>query len=221
MLFRSDVHSFYYKKQGVTEAFDQPYKLTWQKNKKDYSAFAKMDDGTYIEVLFDLERTNPRGDIYSVQFWRNRSIAITGEGDSQRVFATVLEAIRQFLSKPNVNVMAMVFTAEKSEDSGDENSGDSKDKRINLYKRMAQRFAPMIGYNLTVRDYPNQIAFVLRRKKLDISEASGYIPSESEKNDPRFCRALSVDVGPDAIKKNAKAFGFKVSRAGIPPLLRK
>lgn len=51
--------------------------------------------------------------------------------------------------------------------------------------------------------------------------ASGYIPSESEKNDPRYSTALTVDVKPDTIKKNAKAFGFKVSRAGIPPLLRK
>lgn len=53
------------------------------------------------------------------------------------------------------------------------------------------------------------------------NECSGYIPSEKEKNDPRWSRALSVDVRPDAIIKNAKAFGFKVSRAGIPPLLRK
>lgn len=50
--------------------------------------------------------------------------------------------------------------------------------------------------------------------------ASGYIPSEKEKNDPRFKTALTVDVKPDTLKKNAKAFGFKVSRAGIPPLLR-
>jgi len=53
-----------------------------------------------------------------------------------------------------------------------------------------------------------------------ISEASGYIPSEKEKNDPRFCMALTVDVKPDSIKKNAKAFGFKTSRAGIPPQAR-
>lgn len=52
------------------------------------------------------------------------------------------------------------------------------------------------------------------------NECSGYIPSEKEKNDPRWSRALSVDVRPDAIKKNAKAFGFKVTRAGIPPTLR-
>lgn len=53
-----------------------------------------------------------------------------------------------------------------------------------------------------------------------IQEASGYIPSEKEKNDPRFKTALTVDVNPDSIKNNAKAFGFKTSRAGIPPFLR-
>lgn len=64
----------------------------------------------------------------------------------------------------------------------------------------------------------------MKRQKVDptynVSEASGYIPSEKEKNDPRFKTALTVDIKPDSIKKNAKAFGFKTSRAGIPPLLR-
>ena len=64
---------------------------------------------------------------------------------------------------------------------------------------------------------PNRI----KKVKIDLGEASGYIPSEKEKNDPRFKTALTVDVKPDSIKKNAKAFGWKVSRAGIPPLLRK
>jgi pyrimidine deaminase RibD-like protein len=50
-----------------------------------------------------------------------------------------------------------------------------------------------------------------------ISEASGYIPSEKQKNDPRFKTALTVDVHPDSIKKNAKAFYWNTSRAGIPP----
>jgi len=47
--------------------------------------------------------------------------------------------------------------------------------------------------------------------------ASGYIPSNSQKNDPRFKTALTVDIKPDTMKKNAKAFGSKTSRAGIPP----
>lgn len=56
-------------------------------------------------------------------------------------------------------------------------------------------------------------------EKVDES-ASGYIPSEKEKNDPRFKTALTVDVKPDTMRKDAKKFGNKISRAGIPPTLR-
>jgi hypothetical protein len=54
----------------------------------------------------------------------------------------------------------------------------------------------------------------------ELAEASGYIPSEKEKNDPRFKTALTVDVHPDTMKKNAASFGNKISRAGIPPQAR-
>jgi hypothetical protein len=50
--------------------------------------------------------------------------------------------------------------------------------------------------------------------------ASGYIPSNAEKNDPRFKTALTVDVKPNSLQKNAKAFGFKVKRTGVPPTLK-
>lgn len=64
------------------------------------------------------------------------------------------------------------------------------------------------------------LAWILGKQTKEINEASGYIPSEKEKNDPRFKTALTVDVKPDSIKKNAKALGFKTSRAGIPPQAR-
>ena len=50
-----------------------------------------------------------------------------------------------------------------------------------------------------------------------MAEASGYIPSEAEKNDPRFKTALTVDINPYTMKKGAKQFGWNISRAGIPP----
>lgn len=50
--------------------------------------------------------------------------------------------------------------------------------------------------------------------------ASGYIPSEAERNDPRFSNALTVDVKPDSLKKAAQQLGFKISRAGVPPRAR-
>lgn len=57
----------------------------------------------------------------------------------------------------------------------------------------------------------------IKKVNIQLEEASGYIPSEKEKNDPRFKTALTVDVKPNSIKKNAKAFGFNISRSGIPP----
>jgi len=50
--------------------------------------------------------------------------------------------------------------------------------------------------------------------------ASGYIPSPKQKNDPRYKTGLTVDVTPYSIQDNAKKLGSKISRAGIPPLLR-
>jgi len=52
----------------------------------------------------------------------------------------------------------------------------------------------------------------------NVNEASGYIPSEKQKNDPRFKSALTVDIHPGSIKQNASKLGSKISRAGIPPL---
>lgn len=61
----------------------------------------------------------------------------------------------------------------------------------------------------------------LHSDRLSLPEdASGYIPSKKEKNDPRFKTALTVDIKPDTLKKNAKKLGWNISRAGIPPLLR-
>jgi hypothetical protein len=54
-----------------------------------------------------------------------------------------------------------------------------------------------------------------------ITEASGYIPSEAQKDDPRWSYALTKDVRPDTMKKGAKAMGLgDIARDGVPPLLR-
>jgi hypothetical protein len=51
--------------------------------------------------------------------------------------------------------------------------------------------------------------------------ASGYIPSEKEKNDPRFKTSLTVDVKPDTIKTNAKKLSLgNIKRSGIPNIAK-
>lgn len=60
----------------------------------------------------------------------------------------------------------------------------------------------------------------LHSQRLSLPESSGYIPSPSEKNDRRWMTALTVDITPFTMQQNAKKLGSKISRAGIPPLLR-
>ena len=59
----------------------------------------------------------------------------------------------------------------------------------------------------------------LHDKKLSLPESSGYIPSNKEKNDPRFKTELTVDITPNSIKDNARKLGSKIKRDGTPPTL--
>ena len=101
----------------------------------------------------------------------------------------------------------------------------NRDAILNHIHSMMQYAIPVLKKHLPADKWEekrSQINAVLTayNNARQINEASGYIPSAKEKNDPRFKTALTVDVKPDAIKKNAKAFGFKTSRAGIPPQAR-
>jgi hypothetical protein len=54
-----------------------------------------------------------------------------------------------------------------------------------------------------------------------VTEASGYIPTAAEKNDPRFSMALTVDVHPGQTGKEANKLGLKTDSQGRPALLMK
>ena len=229
---------------NVNEAFDQPYKLKWEKGDYgDVDAIAKLDDGNYLSIMFNKGYNQDKEEAWSVEFFRNNSQEVTGEGDAQRVFATVLSAIQTFIKKYKPN--RVIFSASKEVEDG-----QNAQSRARLYDSLVQRYAKAWGFRAFRADTGNKVIYELSRinKTVEefstmqyaaektpptnpygglrdtqyrgsISEASGYIPSEKEKNDPRFKTALTVDVKPDSIKKNAKAFSSKVSRAGIPPTL--
>lgn len=51
----------------------------------------------------------------------------------------------------------------------------------------------------------------------ELQEASGYIPTASERNDPRFKTGLTVDVNPYSIQQNASKLSLgHIKRSGIP-----
>jgi hypothetical protein len=160
--------------------------------------------------MFNKGYNQDKEEAWNVEFYRNNSQEVTGEGDAQRVFATVLSAIQTFIKKYKPN--RVIFAASKKDDQGQDSQS-----RANLYDTLVQRYAKAWGFRAFRADTGNKVIYELSRIKKDVAEASGYIPSEKQKNDPRFSTALTVDVKPDSIKKNAKAFAWLTNRVGVPP----
>jgi hypothetical protein len=195
---------------NVNEAFDQPYKLTWEKAEYgDYDALATLDDGTYLHVMF--EKVTPYE--WNISFYRNNSQEVTGEGDSQRVFATVLTAIQEFIKKEQpVNIS---FSASKETESGEESISRAK-----LYNRLVRRYAQAWGYNLQSHDNGSAVIYDLSRRQ-PVTEATGYIPvNDQEARDPRYSMAITQDIKPGEVQRQAAKMGFKTNAAGVPPKLK-
>ena len=116
--------------------------------------------------LADMSENN-----WGVEFYRNNSQSVTGEGDAQRVFATVLTAIGQFIKKKKPDTL--FFTAVKEE--------DPTGSRTKLYDRLVQRYANELGYNLQKVEYPEQTGYKLTRKEQDVAEnfADGRVKGRS------------------------------------------
>jgi hypothetical protein len=142
---------------NVAEAFDQPYKLKWEKSEYgDYDALATLDDGTHLSIMF--EHTTPYE--VAVSFWRNNSQEVTGEGDAQRIFATVLAAIQQFLKQEQpANI---TFSAVKEDDP----SGS----RSKLYNKLVQRYAGTWGYQARSFDHGDKVEFELTKIRQAVDE---------------------------------------------------
>lgn len=140
---------------GIMEAFDQPYPITWEEGDfGSYDALARLDDGTNLSINFNLESGGPEGmdDEWHVEFWRNNSLELTGEGDAQRVFATVLMAIREFIKKQHPERVR--FSAAKDDN-------DNNQSRAKLYNRLVQRYAASWGYSVDVSDYAGSTVYEL------------------------------------------------------------
>ena len=147
----------------ILEAFDQPYAFHWDNNDdldpdldRRYDALARLPDGTSLEINFYTDPGVEGDEDWVVEFWRNRSLDITGAGDAQRVFATVLTAIGQFIEMQEPETVR--FTADK-----DVEPGQKPMSRSNLYDRLVQRYAQAWGYRLDRSDMADTTVYLLYR----------------------------------------------------------
>jgi hypothetical protein len=167
-------------KQGVTEAFDQPYARQWTKQNGDWHATADLDDGSELIVLFMAQGNNN----WMVEFERDENMEITGEGDAPRVFATVLMAMRQFIAKRKPAMLN--FSAEKED--------DPTGSRARLYDRMIQRYITGTGYTLTRQDYPGGATYTLTKQQQGVAEGKVKLYT-----DPGYFGAEVDDAGFDSL----------------------
>ena len=202
---------------NVNEAFDQPYNiLRWEKGDfGDVDAIARLDDGTFLSIMFNKGFSkDSKEEAWSVEFYRNNSQEVTGEGDAQRVFATVLSAIQKFIKK--VKPVNISFSASKETDSGEESVSRAK-----LYNRLVRRYAQDWGYNLQSHDNGSAVIYNLSKLKQGVTEATGYIPVNSkEAQDPRYSMAITVDIKPGEVQRQARKMGWRTNAAGTPPILK-
>jgi len=84
---------------------------------------------------------------WDVIFSRNGKVAVTGQGDAGRVFASVLDAFQRFLRDYGDKANTISFTAEKQE-LNPATSKYTTDSRVTLYKAMIKRYAEANGYRM-------------------------------------------------------------------------
>ena len=135
----------------LRESFNRPYKFTKRTLYKGYIVYRFVpDDKTEVDVMFKEDEISDDESVWNVSFERNMRQDMTGEGDAMRIFATVINVIRDFSKSEKPQELA--FSAVKPDwfeiELGDK--PNVKSSREKLYKRMVKRFAPSMGFNFKV-----------------------------------------------------------------------
>lgn len=138
----------------ITEAFSQPYALDWEESEYgDIDAYTKLPDGTQLSIMFNKDNDT---DSWMVEFYRGNSQEVTGEGDAYKIFATVLEAIKEFISKKDPEFIR--FSATK-----DVEPGQNAQSRSKLYTTMVKRYANSLGYSVEISDQGSTTIYELSK----------------------------------------------------------
>ena len=157
--------------EELAEAFDNPYKGKWEKSDYgDVDVNAKLPDGTYLNIMFNQEYGDEGEEVTQVEFHRNNSQEVTGEGDAQRIFATVLDAIQKYIKK--YKPQRLSFSASKQVDMDADNVEHfNPESRAKLYDRLVQRYARAWGYRAFRADNGDIVIYELSRLGRGLAES--------------------------------------------------
>ena len=158
-------------REVIVEAFDQPYKTKSEKSEYgDIDMLAKLPDGSNLSIMFNQEYGDEGEEVTQVEFYRNNSQEVTGEGDAQRIFATVLDAIQKYIKKYKPQKLS--FSASKEIDmDADYVEKFNPESRAKLYDRLVQRYARAWGYRAFRADTGSIVRYELSRLKQGVAES--------------------------------------------------
>ena len=155
----------------VTEAFDQPYKGKWEKSEYgDVDLNTKLPDGTNLSIMFNNQQDDDGQEVVQVEFYRNNSQEVTGEGDAQRIFATVLNAIQKYIKKYKPQKLSFSASKEPETDMARPGTNINPVSRAKLYDRLVQRYARAWGYQAQHDDEGDVVIYELSRLKQGVAE---------------------------------------------------
>ena len=144
--------------QILDEAFNKPYRFRRIELYDGYCVYRFITtDKSEVEVFFREIELSDDESYWTVNFERNMSTSVTGEGDAMRIFATVIEVIKDFTKKEKPQELA--FSAEKPAarltlPKGHPGRSKEMGSREKLYKKLVQRYAGRMGYKYSTHsDY--------------------------------------------------------------------
>jgi hypothetical protein len=151
--------------------------------------------------MFSLDYGAYGDEEWTVEFWRDNSQDVTGAGDQQRIFATVLSAIKKFIDKEHPERIR--FSANK-----DVEPRQKSMSRSNLYNRLVQRYANSWGYDVDIDDFADTTVYNLHTINESVTEnfADGKVKGKSRPG--RVKRAgASCDGSVSSLRAKAKKYG--------------
>jgi hypothetical protein len=155
----------------VTEAFDRPYAMKWEHGNESHDALVLLPEGGYLSIMFSLDHPyDSDAEEWHVEFYRNNSQEVTGEGDQQRIFATVLEAIKQFVEMKHPETIRFSASKEPEADMAEPGANVNPLSRTKLYNRLVQRYASSLGYQVEISDFGGSTVYHLFKLNESVAE---------------------------------------------------
>ena len=137
----------------------------------------------------------------------------TGKGDEFRIFATVIEAIKQWWNDVDQRFVENIYF------SASKNPKDSARRHV-LYQRFAKQFADKIGYTFHMTDKGSQVVFLLTAPKIYKVKEDISMPdwqtivaiAAAARMTPLAIKAMwKTAKGAYAVKKFADRAGIKIA----------